>query len=462
MALDSKNPLYTEFAEDWQTMRDCYRGERVVKSRNTTYLPATSGMIHDGMAGGSPGWKAYQAYKLRALFPDETRQAVETLLGMLHHKPASFELPPELEYLREKATPQGETLQQLLRRINEQQLVTGRLGLLLDLPNTLGVNPNPAPYITLYHAEHIINWGLNSEFVVLDESGWEPGPDMEWQQVTRYRVLDATGASLRVRVGSGDDIEEITPQIKGETLRKIPFAFINAKDTTPTPDDPPLIGLAKLCLCTYRGEADYRQALFLQGQATLVVEGATEDNYRVGAGASILLNSVGKAYFLEVSGAGLSEMRQALENDKTLASAKAAQLVDRASHDAASGDALRVRLSGQTATLQQIAKTAAAGLEERLKEAAEWVGADPAQVKVTPNTDFIDDLMTGQDLLAYVQAARAGAPLSDASIHALALRRGVTTMQLQDELAEIAKQPVPKSDEESIQPPGQTPEKSRG
>ena len=55
MAINSTHPTYAEFILDWSTMRDTYRGERVIKQNGTIYLPATMGMEEDGMKTGQEG-----------------------------------------------------------------------------------------------------------------------------------------------------------------------------------------------------------------------------------------------------------------------------------------------------------------------------------------------------------------------------------------------------------------------
>ena len=135
MAIDSKHPLYIEFSDDWTTMRDTYAGERIVKEAGAKYLSPTSGMQEDGMTNAlASGSLAYTAYKKRAYYPDIVSDAVEAMLGVMHHKPPVIELPPQMESMLESATQDNESLSMLLRRINEEQLTTGRLGLLADLP----------------------------------------------------------------------------------------------------------------------------------------------------------------------------------------------------------------------------------------------------------------------------------------------------------------------------------------
>lgn len=464
MSLKNAHPLHSQFLEDWTVCRDTYRGERIVKEKGTLYLPPTSGMVADGMtAVGSVGYEAYRAYKTRAVFHEFMADAVETLLGMMWNKPPQIELPKALEGLMENATLQGEGLEQLLRRINEHQLVSGRLGILADLPEK--PDPaNPLPYIALYPTETILNWddgrredGRDSlNLVVLDESEEERTADFTWQRVEKYRVLllgditkdpDKAGENEGVyragqfRSSAYVDSQMIAPSIRGTTLDHIPFVFVNTKDIVSTPDDPPLLGLARLCLAIYRGEADYRQALFMQGQDTLVVIGGDDDkSYRIGANASIVLKQGGDAKFIGVQATGLTEMRNALENDKTLAQQKAGNLVDTRSKAKESGEAMSTRLGAQTATLNQIALTGAYALESILRSIAVWAGANPDEVIVTPNLEFETLTMTGTELVELMSAKNLGAPISQVTIHRNMQSRGLTEMDLEEELDAIAEE----------------------
>lgn len=461
MAVDSRHPLYADFINDWMLMRDSYRGERMVKEKGVLYLPATSSMRADGMEANQPGRDAYNAYKERAVFPDFVADAIEAMIGMMHRKPPTIELPTALEPLRENATLDSESLEQLLRRINEQQLVTGRMGLMLDLP----INPTVTgslPYIAVYNGEHIVNWDegaianpvlSNLNLVVLDESEWVRQSDFNWQWEDKFRVLflgdpvvnEALGEAAtyqQTMVNERDAVfnseDAIPPMIRGRTLDRIPFVFINSKDIISRPDDPPLLGLARLVMAIYRGEADYRQALFMQAQDTLVVIGQNDEmDYRIGPGSAINLPIGGDAKYIGAESSGLPEQRQSLENDREAAGSRAAKLVVNSQSDRESGEALRVRIAAQTATLTQIAKTGAAGLENLLKDAAVWIGADPELVRVKPNLEFSSGILTGRDLVDFMSARTMGAPLSLRTIHGLMQERGVTTRDFEEELEEL-------------------------
>lgn len=499
MAINSTHPLFDQHIQDWILLRDCYSGERAVKARDTDYLPATPGMNLDGMKSGQLGRKNYDAYKQRAVFHDFVNEAVQSYIGLLHQNPPTFELPPKMKGLLEKATIHGESLETLLRRINEQQLVTGRLGLLVDLP----LIPDPAeplPYITMYISEAIRNWddsaddmGKNSlNLVVLDETCYVRMPNFIWKLQERYRVLELLPAAddssmqqtldidepevnaagetatqteideaatekqnriyktgvFNVRDGMEVPPDEMrTPMIRGQVLDHLPFVFINSKDIVASPDQPPLLGLAQLAMSIYQGEADYRQVLFLQGQDTLVVvggikegeNGAADDSTRVGAGTKIEVDVNGDAKYIGVNSNGLPEMRMSLENDRERATHKSGALNSGKNKNSGreSGEALRIRMAAQTATLTSIAKAGAAGLEQSLKGIATWMGENPDDVKVNPNLEFTDFQVDGKEIVDLMTARAMGAPLSLESIHNIMVDRGLTQMKFEEEMTFI-------------------------
>lgn len=466
MSLTDKHPSYNVVSPMWKICRDVYRGALHIKGLGVEYLPPTGGMRLDGMQPKQEGYEAYNAYKDRAEFPEDFKQGVATLMGMLHRKPATIDLPAALEPLREKATLGGESLDMLLERINEEQLVVGRLGLIADLP--VAPDPtNPLPYIAMYEAESIENWddgsfvdGFNSlNLVVLNESGFVRTDQFTWEMKRKYRVLQLGNlleneADGTATYSQGVFIEQdydaglmSEPKLRGVTLKQIPFVFINTKDILATPDNPPLLPLASKVLTIYRGEADYRQNLHMQGQDTLVVIGAKSGStiegqmepLRVGAGSRIEVEQGGDAKYIGVTSSGLSEQRQAIENDKSEAKHLAGQLVQTkgTSQNVESGEALKTRLAAQTATLVQIAKSGSAGLEYVLKIIAQWLGANPDEVKVTPNLEFGVMPANAQAVLQLLTGKTMGLPLSLDSLHAYMVKQGITELDFQTELDRI-------------------------
>jgi hypothetical protein len=471
MSLIVTHPLYDAATDDWEIVRDCYAGEAKIKEEGQTYLPATQGMILDGMANSNQlGYQMYEAYKLRAVWHDLYKEAVEAYIGLLHQKPPTITLPDKIKDIKSNF---GETPAQLLRRINEEQLVSGRLGLLCDLPLKPNLS-NPMPYIAMYQAEAVRNWDTSEDesmqavlrYVILDESGYarNPANPFQWDSETRYRVCvlgDITGAgvssdymtALFTKTTDGGSLDfnpsvMKAPSLFGKTLDFIPFTFINSKDNLPVIDKAPLLGLANMMIAIYRGEADYRQNLFMQGQDTFVTIGGVRQTdsthpdapLRMGAGSRIDMEAQGDAKYVGVSGTGLPEQRSALQNDRSRAEVRAGQLVNARVGDKESGEALKTRLAAQTATLTAIALSGAAGLEQALKHVAIWKGADPEKVRVEPNLEFSSTLVTGQDMLQLLQAKDLGMPVSYESLHEYAVDRGLTKISFEEEMKRIAKE----------------------
>lgn len=446
MSIETRHPEYIIRSSSWSMMSDSYEGEEVIKSKGTKYLPSTSGQKEDGEGQGpsQDGQKAYDAYKMRACYPTIFKDAVDSAVGLLHNYPPVIELPQQLEHLLDKATKSGLSLEQVLRSINARQLITGRVGLMADISDELA-------YLSLYNETTIINWGIDPEteeldLVVLDESAYEMQDDLSWEIVNKYLVLFKDNeaneySAVKLEKGqefSKDQLE--APMFKGTTLDSIPFVFINSSDISAETSQPALSGLAHTCLTIYRGEADYRQNLFMQGQDTLVVVGERDPDEatRTGAGAKISLPQNGDAKYIGVNSQGLSEQRQSLENDYMKGVRQGSQLVETSNKTRESGDALKIRVAAQTTNLNQVAKAGAEGLQKILKDVAKWYGADESAVKVTPNLDFGGDSLDGTTLVQMVQAKALGAPISDASIHTWMREQGFTSEDYESELEMIA------------------------
>lgn len=467
MGISAVHPLFEKYIHIWGKLDDVFEGQEVIKKKRTDYLPMLPSMELDGITTEQDlGSKRYAQYLLRANFPDNYSEAVRNNHGMLWSKPPLIQLPKEMEYLNEKATRDGLSLSSLLSLINEMQLRNGRVGLLLDMSAIASASNKP--FISLYYAKAIRNWDKadateeveqdSLNMVVLDESKLvRVDGGFDWEQQTRYRVLslgkldvdDPKGTAeykqaLFIDTDQFDEDKLIRPVYLGTPLTEIPFVAINASDCLIDPDVPPLLGLANLCLSMYISDADYRQHLYLQSQDTLVRIGASgaggEDGdapARVGAGAVMDVALGGDVKYVGVESQGLSEERLAIAADKEEAALKAGQMVNSTKGSQESGDALRTRIGARTASLVQLAKTGANGLEMILKICAKWMGLDPTDVKVEPNLDFSKALFSGQNLVQTMAARNLGAPVSLQTIHEYLTDQGLTKLEFTAEMKQI-------------------------
>lgn len=451
--LTQYHPSYIDHAADWKQMRDTYKGEKRIKSQTTTYLPATSGHIQDGYNGdntNSMGHAAYSAYLLRARYSNFVREAVQMAVGMMHNQPPKIELPEAMKDIR---SSKGEKLEDLLRRINAEQLLVGRVGIMADLPLELGDGPDQ-PILALYGAERIINWDTGNtdltmdslNMVVLDETTHIRKDNFMWDLISQHRVLiigkpDENSPNGTYQQGLFRDNSFVKtglmrPNWRGRELNKIPFVIVNSVDVTSEPDDPVLLDLSNLCLTLFRQDADYRQNLFMQGQDTFVTIGGSfeaDDKVRTGAGARIDLPLGADAKYVGVESNGLSEQREAISTLESRAGTMGAQTLDSTSRERESGESLRIRVASRTADLNQIADAGAMALEDILKTCAEWMGENPDEVSVIPNKEFGAIPLTGQTMVEMATARSLGFPISAKSLHTLARKRKITDLTFEEE-----------------------------
>lgn len=469
------HPLYDSNQEIWQMLTDAFDGEGAVKAKGITYLPPTPAQSMDGLgynACGKPkeGQAAYNNYISRAVFPDFYTEGVKTLVGIMNEKPAKINVPKEMEGILERITRNREDSQTLLRSIHFELLKTGRAGTLVDIPSTAAPGTDITPYVSLYPALRIPNWDDGSKndgdyvlnLVVLDESGVKRTDNFTWVADPKFLVLSLGSVNpdapqdynYTVRTGPSETnlTEAISPSLRGHKLSAIPFTFIGPVDLDSHPDQPPLLGLARICYTLYRAEADYRHTLFMTGQDTLVtsgrkaapttaIDGTIDDYIRVGSGANIDLEINGKAEYIGITGSGLSEQRLAIEADRNMAAVRTGQLLAPGKMSMESGEALKTRVAAQTATLTSVAVASAKALEKTLRFVAEWMQLDPNQVTVEPNLEFSNYKIATQDLVQLITAKKLGFPISMETLHAYAKECGITDKSFKEELERIMEDP---------------------
>lgn len=86
---------------EWNKVDACSKGEEYVKSIGETYLPKPSGFIQQQDGGRA----AYNAYRARASFPELFEPTVSSMVGMIHDKGITVELPDSMEGIMGNEVP---------------------------------------------------------------------------------------------------------------------------------------------------------------------------------------------------------------------------------------------------------------------------------------------------------------------------------------------------------------------
>jgi hypothetical protein len=399
----------TNIQEEWRLMRDAYRGEIAIKRRRENYLPMPTGYkAHPG--GTNATDSLYQAYIMRARFPEIVSASIRGMVGIAHGQEWQIEMPNALMYLWENSDGKGMPLEALSKKITTELLITGRQGMLADAPPDGG-----DIYLAPYMAEEIINWSEDDDFYVLREKV-RVRNGMGWTDVTKTRALELIEGRYVQRVYmDGNLTEEYEPRGRGgAALQMIPFTIGGAMDLDLTPDTPPLIGVARAALAHYQLNADYRLQLFMSGQETLFIYNANEEPEAVGAGVVVSLtpSEIGKelrAEYVGPAGTGMAAHVIAMDREQAAAARSGAQLFDNSPRAQESGEARRLRFSAETATLTSIVGASALILERSLKQAAIMAGANPDEVVVKPPSNLLEGRMDAATLTALVGAWEKGA-----------------------------------------------------
>lgn len=397
MPIDSQHPRYLAMIDAWKKCRDCYEGEEAIKREGTLYLPKT----HDSQSGSS-----YLAYKDRAAFWDFTDRAVKGLAGAALRKNPHITMPEGLENLVDKSG---------LRWAVNELLITGRFGLLVDMPPDGG-----EPYIAHYRAEQIINWKADDNgepiWVVLQEQTWEPKEDdtFEMEMAVRYRLLhleDGVYAQTVYREEKDDRGhkelvagETIAPLSNGSPLESIPFFVCGPEGLGFEVVKPLILGLANANLRHYRLDADHAHNLHMSALATPWLNGFHKHeidelrkrgaSFELGSGKAWALPTGAKAGMLETSGNGLAAQQEEKDAAEKRMAVLGARIIEGQRVGVEAAETARIRQSGEASVLASLVSAVGKVFMKAAQFAAIWTKRNPEEVVIELNQDFVSTRLT--------------------------------------------------------------------
>lgn len=426
MPIDTKHPEYERNHPKWVRCRDTAEGGDAVKAKGREYLPELSDQDDTD----------YQAYKDRALFYGAMPRTVQGLVGALFRKPLDLQnIPDDIKaQLANDVTLTNVDFDQFAHSLGKETVTTGFGGVLVEVPPKGG-----QPYFVQYDAEQIINWRIeqsqDGEFiltrVVLYEKATEPNPEDPYatSPLERLRFLDLEKGRYVQRtfvrrknhtMSKGPDYmkgylaeSEVVPTLVGAPVNRIPFVFATAEGTQPIVPKPPLLDLVDVNLSHYRTSADLEHGAHFTGLPTAWVAGFPQDlngKLKIGSGAAwISDNPNANAGFLEFTGQGLTALENRMTAKEQQMAILGARMLENTRPGVETAEALRLRQSGESAALVDIALAISDVLTMCIKWYMRWLNRDPDGVQVVVNTDFTSLRLSAQDLLALVQAWQAGA-----------------------------------------------------
>lgn len=491
MPVDTHHEDYDARAMDWKRVRDAIVGESAVKAAGEHYLPRPPGMAAIGRIEFRDGRQIvddrYGFYLSFAEFPEIIGPTVDGIQGMIHEKPPDVELPAQLEYLIEDATPDGEDLRTLWERVTREVTSTGRIVLLHD------VDLDDQVKFCTYPVEGMINWRLAPkkmggfpELVVLHDMQDEPkGEDgFESAEVHYYaelRLVDGLYAVRRWKKADRDKLQVIIdettdedgwlfPSHFGRNLLSIPIDVINAAGEGFDFGPVPVMPMVRRAFSIYRKTADYNRSLYVKTDPQVVAYGVDDDDMPTeigGDGIWHFSNPDARVEYLDIDGLGIPLLRQAIEDEYQRFHEEGGRLREN-DGGPESGEAVKRRQMVKQVTVKSLVINAASQFEKALRHIAMTAGLGKEAIdaiKFEPNLDFAEPPMPPQEYNQLVDAKLKGAPISWKSIHRQSLLRDLTDMPYEEEMDEIEKEQmdmpalreprVPIDDEQVVEEPVQ-------
>jgi len=345
------HPEYSQARQSIMAARDCYMGERAVKARADLYLPR--------LTGQTPS--EYHAYKQRATFYSIVARTVGALTGLAVQGDVAIAGNKETTRQMEDA-PHGMQLFESSSRTVSELLLQGRYGILLD-------SPTESRSVGLYGyvSDAIINWTVDGAghytMVVLEETRMVTDANNQFKRTVEpmYRVLQMLNGQYTVTTYDKDSkqIDRVVPKFNGRSLDFIPFFTAMADGVRAGITKSPMEDMVNVNLSHYRTSADLEHGRHFVGLPTPVITGADiSGKLRIGGSqAWVLPEKDAKAYFMEFKGEGLSSLEKALAEKEAQLSSLSSSVISRSIRGSESPEAIRLRMSSETASLFTIVKT---------------------------------------------------------------------------------------------------------
>ena len=445
--ITTKHPMLITVEDQIRRARDCYAGTDAIKqtapiyanivlSTDEEYLPRLNGQDK----------KQYQNYKKRAVFYGTMARTVTALVGAIDRKPPQVNGADDLEDFLKDVTGTGVSLDEFLKDIEEEVMISGRVVVCIDRKNS----KDNRPYLVWYKSEDCINWFSEdyADFdqrlsgIVFRESYYQRDPENRYKQkqVDQYRefVMEKGKVTVNIwrpgtpetRDSASDSLSATRPEYtvfqtyeltnRGKSLGFIPCVSVVADGSPFEIPKPPLLDLVDVNIAHYRNSADYEHGMHWTALPTPVLTGLNgkDSNISIGSGSAIILpDPQSSAMFLEFSGTGLGVIKSAMEHKEGMMNTLGARMLASSTDQSTSAEVARINYSGETASLCNVARSMSRGMSRMLRMVARWENKKGHEkIEVRLNEDYVDTKLAGADITALMSAYQGGAISLDSLI----------------------------------------------
>jgi len=417
------NVEYDKYKDDYQDLSDFFAGERQIKAQEERYTPMLEGQV-----GKLTAYERYVGFGIlfNSLF--RTRQGLK---GAILRKPADIKYPEGKKAVLDDIMINGASFDDLIRESCDNVLGFGRYGVLVD------IDEDEIPYAAPYEALSILDWSDNKSKKVKQEillsesiSIIDPDDPSQTKVIPQRRKLELDDVGLYVvtiyrklnNTGSEGDEWSAVPEVdgfpnprmpayKGKRLDFIPFVFFGSGSNVPQASRPPLLDLLNLSKGHWKLTVAYQYGLHFAGLPTPCFAGFTfDDGAKVPLGPGITHHTTeptAKSWFLQTGGEGLATMETGLDRLEKQMAVSGARLLEEQRAGIEAAETVKLRSSGDSATLADIAGNIEGALTDVLQHIGFWEGVAADQCAVGLNKDFVSAKLSSQEITALLAAVQA-------------------------------------------------------
>ena len=443
--ITTKHPMLEVVLDQIRRSRDTHAGTDAIKQTAPIYSNVVSATDEEYLPKlNGQDKKQYNSYKKRAVFFGAMSRTVTALVGAIDRKPPEVTGANSLKEFMKDVTGTGISLDEFLKDIEEEVMISGRVVICVDRKNST----DNRPYLVWYKSEDCINW-FSEQYTDFDqrltgmifrESYFDVDKDNKYKQVQKdqYREFTMQNGNVTVNIwrdkdednksseyGNADKPEyEITETYtltnRAKPLGFIPCVPVVSEGSLFEVPQPPLLDLVDVNLAHYRNSADYEHGMHWTALPTPVLTGLNgkDSKISIGSGSAIILpDPQSSAMFLEFSGTGLATIKTAMDHKEMMMSALGARMLASRMDQSTSAEVARINYSGETASLSNVARSMSRGMTRLLKMVAMWENNKGHEgIEVHLNEDYVDTKLDGTNLTALMSAYQGGAISLDSLI----------------------------------------------
>ncbi len=408
-----------DYTEDYIDLADFFLGERKVKEKAERYTPRL-----EGQKNNSPAYDIYKNFGILFNALSRTRQGLK---GAILRKPIDIQFPESQKLVLDDIMLNGASFEGLAREIADLVLGYGRNGVLVD------IDSNEKPYTALYGPLSILKYpeikrhGVRQEILLQEMIKIEEDEEEKKIEQRRKLEIDQSGYYVvtvyRKSEGAEDEwlpVESTKeapnpkyPAYKGKKLDFIPFVFFGSSSNVPEPSRPPLLDLLNILKGHWRMSVSYYYSAHFAGLPTAWFAGFDfEDGQAIPLGPGVVHHSTdpqATCGFLQTGGEGLAFIEKALNRLESQMAISASRMLEATRPGVEAAETVRLRSSGDSASLADISKNIGEGLTDVLIYIGFWLGVAPEECRATLSKDFLSTRLSPQDVTALLGALQADA-----------------------------------------------------